>query len=207
MPRPTREAVMNALFTALTAALQIRFSADTQVNSPVLNNPTTTAGMLVGMPVFGAGIPSGAVIQLLSPLTLSLPAEANALQVSMNAGVQTVGRRLIPWGKVKAQPALFLRDGDEHLDYSNIVLQRQTMFAEIWLYSNAGEDPDAVPAVMLNVLLEAVQSAFAPDQPMMQMFTLGGLVEWCRLAGKVEKEPGDLDGQAIAVAEVEITVP
>lgn len=205
--RPAREAVMTALFNAVVASVATSFNADTSVGSATLLNPTTTAGLFLGLPVVGTGIPSGAVITNLSPLTLSLPANANGLQVSMSSGFLTTGRRLKFWSDVAAQPALFLRDGDEDLTYPQIVLQEQVILAELWIYANSGKDPEAVPVILLNNLLDAIQTGFAPDDPMQQRFTLGGLVFWCRISGKVTKSPGDIDGQAIAIVPVEITVP
>ena len=204
--RPSRESVMTALLNALTASVQTSFTADTATNSAVLSSPSMTSGLFVGLPVFGAGITRGAIIVSLSPLTLSLPATATGTAVALTTGFQTFSRRLKLWQDVTAQPALFLRDGDEALDYPNTVLQQQTIRAEIWIYSNAGQNPDLAPATGLNNLLDAVQAAFAPDAPTGQ-FTLGGLVAWCRMEGQITKSPGDLDGQAIAVADVLITVP
>jgi hypothetical protein len=207
MTRPSREAVLTALINVLVASVQTAFTADTASGTATLANPSTTAGLFVGLPVFGVGIPRGAVIQTIAPLTLTLPATATATGIAMTTGFLTFGRRFRHWTDVTAQPALFLRDGDEELEYHNIILQRQTIKAEIWIYSRAGDNPDMAPATALNNLLDAVQSAFAPDSPMTGRFTLGGLVEWCRLAGSILKSPGDLDGQAIALADVEITVP
>jgi hypothetical protein len=207
MSRPGREVVLTALFNALIASVQTAFTADTATSSVTLANASTTTGLFVGLPVFGAGIPRGAVIATLAPLTLTLPATATATGVAMTTGFLTFGRRFRHWTDVTAQPALFLRDGDEELEYHNIILQRQTIQAEIWIYSRAGDNPDLAPATALNNLLDAVQSAFAPDSPSIGRFTLGGLVEWCRLSGSIMKSPGDLDGQAIALADVEIIVP
>lgn len=206
--RPSREAIMSALFSALVASVTTSLTADTAANSPILGNPSTAEGLFVGLPVFGGSIPRGAVIQSLSPLTLSLAPTVNAGAVPLTTGFLTTGRRLKPWTQVAAQPALFLRSGDEDLAYNETaVFQSQTISAEIWIYTKAGEDPDAVPETALNNLLDAVQAVFAPDDPHAGRFTLGGLVTWCRLEGKVEKEPGDSGGQAIAVADVQITVP
>lgn len=207
MSRPSRETVLSALFNALIASVQTAFTADTSSGLATLANPSTTTGLFVGLPVFGAGIPRGAVIQTLAPLTLTLPATVTATGVAMTTGFLTFGRRFRHWSDVTAQPALFLRDGDEELEYHNIILQRQTIKAEVWIYSRAGDNPDLAPTIALNNLLDAVQSAFEPDSPMERRFTLGGLVEWCRLVGSILKSPGDLDGQAIALADVEIIVP
>lgn len=205
--RPSRESVLTALFNKLIASVQTSFAADTQAGSYELTNPSTSTGLFVGLPVFGNGIPRGATVTALSPLTISEPATANALQVSLTTGFLTTGRRLQMFTQVAAQPALFLREDDEELEYIQTILQRQTIKVEVWIYSKAGQDPDIAPAIALNNLLDAVQSAFNPDNPMRNVFTLGGLVEWCRIEGKVEKYPGDLDGQAAAIVPVLITVP
>lgn len=196
---------MTALYGALTAAVVTDFTADTRAGSTSLLNPSTTAGLFLGLPVFGAGILRGATIASLSPLTLSEPAAANALQTPLTTGFLTTGRR-VKFSRDVPQPALFLRDGDEEIEYQGL-MEVLTLKAEVWICSNAGEDPDVAPIVLINNCLDAVRDALAPDDPARQRFTLGGLVHWCRVVGKVEKDPGDLDGQAIAVADIEITVP
>jgi hypothetical protein len=206
MPRPSREAVMTALFNALVESIQTQFTADTAANSTTLGSPSSLAGLFIGLPVVGGSIPRGAVIATLTPeLTLSLPASENGSAVELSSGWQTTGRRVQMWTQVPNQPAMFLRDGDEDLSYQG-QNQLQTMAAEVWIYSNLGENPNIAPITPLNNLLDAVASVFAPDSPTNQ-FTLGGLVSWCRMGGKVVKIPGDINGQAVALAEVEIFVP
>ena len=207
MSRSSRESIMTALLNALSASVQTSFTADTTSGSATLANVSTTTGLFIGLPVFGVGIPHGSTIQSLLPMILTQPATATAAGVSMTTGFLTISRRFKPWTEVTAQPALFLRDADEDMTYQNIILQHQTMKAEVWIYSRAGDNPDIAPATALNNLLDAVQAAFTPDDAMQYRFTLGGLVEWCRIEGKIQKSPGDLDGQAIAVADVVITVP
>lgn len=204
--RPSRETVMTALFNTLVASVQQCFTANFTRNDPVVYQPSSTAGLFVGLPIIGAGIPSGTTIASLSPLTMSQAPTENGSNVACTTGFLTFGRRLIPWDQVPDQPALFLREPDEELEYQSIILQVQTIKAEVWIYSKAGQNPAIAPITGLNNLLDAVQGALAPDLTTGR-FTLGGLVHWCRLQGKIEKEPGDLDGQAIAVAEVLITVP
>lgn len=198
---------MTALLSTLVGTVQTAFTADSQANSPVLNNPSTASGLFIGLPVTGPGIQRGAFIKSLDPLTLSDPVTANGTGVGFTTGFLTFGRRLKFWPDVSSQPALFLRDPDEDLEYRNIILQQQMIKAEIWILSNAGEDQNFAPIIALNNLLDAVGTAFSPDDPMQQRFTIGGLVQWCRMSGKVEKWPGDIDGQAVARAEVEIIVP
>lgn len=208
--RPSREAVMTALFNVLVASVKTSFTADTTANDAVLANPSTSTGLFLGLGVVGGSIPRGSVITNLSPLTLSLAPTANATAVPMSTGFLTVGRRLKYARDVSAQPALYLRGADEDLEYVETILPAQTIDGEIVIYSKAGENPDAVPEIALNNLMDAVQSAFAPDVRGMGgtgRFTLGGLVHWCRLEGRVIKDSGDLSGQAAAIMPVRITVP
>lgn len=196
---------MTALFGVLTRALTTDFTAATQAGSPVLLNPSATTGLFLGLPVFGAGIARGAVIESLSPLTLSEPAAGNAAAAALTTGFLSTGRR-VKFSRDVPQPALFMRDGDEESEYQGL-MEVLTLRAEVWVCCNAGEDPDIAPIILLNNCLDAVRATLDPDDPTRQRFTLGGLVHWCRMLGKIEKEPGDLDGQAIAVADIEIIVP
>ena len=208
MGRPSRETIMTALYAVLQASAQVSFTANTVLNSVALGNPSTLAGLFVGLPVFGVGVPRGATIATLTPtLTITQAATANGTAVPLVTGFLTTSRRLKRWSDVAAQPALFLLDGDEEIAYPRTILQVQTMSAMIVIYANAGQNPEAVPAAALNSLLDAVSASFAPDDVQSNRFTLGGLVEWCRIVGKISKGPGDTADQALAVADVEITVP
>jgi hypothetical protein len=198
---------MTALFDALVASLVVSFTANTLAKSNVLTSPSSLEGLFLGLPVVGGSIPKGALITSLDPLTISEPAGGNGNAVSLSTGFLTTGRRFKHWSEVPDQPALFLRAKKEELEYPSTVFQQQTIRAEAWIYSNDGKDPDVVPETLLNNLLDAVQAAMAPDNRSTNTFTLGGLVYWCRLSGEIEKDSGDVDGQAIAVADIEIIVP
>lgn len=207
-PRPSRETIMNAYLAALVAALSTSLNADTQVGSYQLANVNVTAGSLfLGLPIVGKGIPPTSIVTNLSPLTMSLPATANGSQVGLATGIRTSGRRVLPWDEVKEQPALFVRDADEDADYTQGQWQQLTVSAEVWIYSNLGENPAIAPITGLNNLLDALQATMAPDDPQQYRYTMGGLVFWCRISGRILKDPGDLDGQAIAKIPVEIIVP
>jgi hypothetical protein len=205
--RPSRETIIAALYKVLIGATKTQFTANLNRNDVTLYNPSTVQNIVVGVPVIGIGIPALSTIATLSPLTMSLPATTSGSNVACTAGVVTTSRRLQFAANVASQPALFLRETEEELEYRNIILQLQTLRAEVWIYARAGEDPNVTAGTVLNNLLDSIQAAMAPDDPSTGRFTLGGLVEWCRLEGHVDKEPGDLDGQAMAVAEILITVP
>ena len=139
--RPSRETVMTALFNQLVNSIVTPFTADTQAGLQTLANPSVSAGLFLGLPVFGQGIPRGAVITGLSPLTISEPAMANALGVSMTTGFVTTSRRAKFTNDVP-QPALFLRGIAEELEYQGLQ-QAQTIKAQVIVSTSAGEDPDA----------------------------------------------------------------
>jgi hypothetical protein len=166
------------------------------------------ADLFAGLPVFGPGVVRGATIQALDALagtiTLSDPVGAAGTAVSFATGFLTTGRRVKPWSQVKAQPALYLRRIGTTDDYSGH-LPICTLECEVWIYSQAGQDPDATPDTALSNLDNLVRQAFAPDDD--GRFTLGRTVYWCRIEGRGDYSPGDLGGQGISRIPVRITLP
>jgi hypothetical protein len=116
----------------------------------------------------------------------------------------TTGRRVKHWTQVTDQPALFLRRTGM-LDHHNGSMPTTTMECELWIYCNAGEDPDLPPDSVLTGLEREVRDAFGPDDQ--NKFSIGGLVYWCRIEGKSDISPGDQGPQAIARIPVRITLP
>jgi hypothetical protein len=119
---------------------------------------------------------------------------------------ETVGRRLIPWTEVAAQPALFIRQVSDRLEHNGMLLPALTMSLELWIYCHEG-DPKASAATKLNDLVDSVEDALKPDDITKRLFTIGGLVQMCWIDGEIEYDPGDLDNQAIAKIPVKIIVP
>lgn len=124
------------------------------------------------------------------------------------ADFKTTGRRVLLWSKVSAQPACFLRNVADAYERDGVRQQAKvTMHAEIWVYSQAGKDPDEAPGIDLNNLIDAIEGVFVSDDTSSGRFTLGGLVQHAWIEGDIEYDPGDLDGQAKAVIPVKILVP
>lgn len=122
-------------------------------------------------------------------------------------GVKTSGRRLKFATDVSEQPALFLDDrGTEYDAHPTGLGPKRHMMADVWLYTNGGKNPDAVPATELNNMIDAIETALDPS-PVTNTQTLGGLVVHCWIEGRPEFYSGHLDGQAIAVIPVKILVP
>jgi hypothetical protein len=212
--RVRRDPIMAALFNLLTAGMSASFYATTANGSPVLTGVSALAGPLwYGFPLFGPGIANGAYIQSVDAagnITMTLPAIADsASEVLVTSGIQTSGRRLIPWAEVAAQPALFLRRiGGEFLPRRPRLPGRVEIEAEIWLYSAGGDNPDMPPEAPLNALVDAVAELLEPKGAQ-ESQTLGvpPLVTHCWLEGKEADYPGDLGGSAIAVLPVKILAP
>jgi len=123
------------------------------------------------------------------------------------AAYKTTGRRLILWTKVAEQPALFLRHiGDEVLPRPTGMPPKVIIECEVWLYSNAGGDPDISPEIAMNGLLDSVEISLQPA-PGFNAQTLGGVVAHAWIEGKIDMHPGDLGGQAIAIVPVKMLVP
>jgi hypothetical protein len=116
---------------------------------------------------------------------------------------RTVGRRLQLWKETPDQPALFLRNAGDHYPARAVrgLPAKVTIEAEIWLYVRVGPDKSAIPGAALNALIDAVEMALQPG-PAQEVQTLGGLVQHCWIEGKIEMDPGDLDGQAKAIIPV-----
>jgi hypothetical protein len=82
---------------------------------------------------------------------------------------------------------------------------RRQLSVELYLYAASG-DPHIAPSSLLNPLLDAVETALAPD-PGSDTQTLGGLAEHCWIGGRIETDEGALGDQAVAILPVEILLP
>ncbi|MCW2317601.1 hypothetical protein M2322_003165 [Rhodoblastus acidophilus] len=121
----------------------------------------------------------------------------------------TLSRRLRLWSDVASadQPALFVAEHAENVAFASESLPgKTTLNVDLFIYIAAGRDPDAVPARDLNIALDALNAALAPPAGADRQ-TLGGLVYHCRIEGRIVKDPGDLDGQGLALVPVKILAP
>lgn len=118
-------------------------------------------------------------------------------------------RRLKLWKDVADQPAIFVRNGGD--DYParavNGLPAKTTMHVEIWIYAKAGPDPAVIPGVLINNLIDAVEAVIQPTAATQGRQTLGGLVSHCWIEGRIEMDPGDIDGQAKAILPLKILGP
>lgn len=129
--------------------------------------------------------------------------------VASAAPFASASRRMKLWNSVAAadRPALFIAErGDTYVRASEAVPETITIEADIYIYIDAGQDADVIPASTLNTLIDAIDAALAPG-PLLGRQTLGGLVSHCWIEGKILKDAGDLDGDGIAVIPVKILTP
>jgi hypothetical protein len=107
---------------------------------------------------------------------------------------------------VEERPALFMfeRGGETYRGAERNVPPIVTINVEVFIYTDAHEVE--VPASILNPLLDALDTALLPDK-MTGKQTLGGLVHHVWIEGRIIKEPGDLDGDGLAVVPIKVLVP
>jgi hypothetical protein len=125
--------------------------------------------------------------------------------VSTSAGYASASRRLKLWGEVGStdKPALFMYERDDTYANGKNYLSIVEMNVDLFIYIDAGKDQSIVPISTLNPLIDAVDAALATGKVNGRQ-TLGGLVSHCWIEGKVMKDPGDLDGDGIAVIPIKI---
>jgi hypothetical protein len=118
----------------------------------------------------------------------------------------TVSRRLRHWSDIGAaeQPALFMTQKSENAEERQPLPVKWRASVDLYLYAQAPDELTS-PATVLNLLLDAVEAALAPD-PVGHVQTLGGLVSHCWIAGRIQTDEGVLGGQAVAIVPVEILV-
>ena len=120
---------------------------------------------------------------------------------------KTVSNRLRLWADVAsdAQPAAFLVTHQETDEYRGLGLLRRQLKLGVWCYSRSDTDPGQP---QLDIMMESFEQAFIkPDDFSTNCNTLGGLVYWIRIEGKVFKDPGDIDSQTILIVPLVVEMP
>lgn len=139
---------------------------------------------------------------------------ALAPAVSWGAPAQSfayTSRRVKLWDDLPDQPALCQAEHEETIQQATRLPYRRQFNAAWMVFHTAGKDRSAVPASTSNAILDAIEAAFAPapaDPGYLDgRNTLNGLVHHCWINGKVFKDPGDLDGQALLIVPISLLVP
>jgi hypothetical protein len=142
-----------------------------------------------------------AILNLIQGMTFSTP-------INGSTKWNTVSDRLRLWGDVSSdqQPAAFLVTHREMDDYRGLGLLRRRLDLGVWCYTRSDNSPGALD---LDTMMEAFEQAFVNriDDPSRNLNTLGGLVYFCRLEGRVFKDPGDIDNQTLMIVPLVVEMP
>jgi hypothetical protein len=124
-----------------------------------------------------------------------------------SASFATAQRRLQHWADVgpAEQPALFMSEKGSVAKIKALGAPIVwTLYADLYIYVHSS-DPYLAPAMVLNPLLDAVESALAPSPATgIQNLGLPTMVQHAYVSGKIETDEGTLGDQAIAIVPVEI---
>ena len=105
------------------------------------------------------------------------------------------------------KPALYMVEHKEtHVKAKLITPAIRTLEIDVYIFISTGLDPNAVPIIALNNLVDAIDPStggvLSPGVNSQQ--TLGGLVTNCYIDGQIIKVPGDFDGQGVAIIPIKI---
>jgi hypothetical protein len=125
--------------------------------------------------------------------------------VSGAAGFVTASRRLRLWGSLSPaeKPAIFQYERDDTYTNGKNYLPTVEMNVDLYIYTAPGIDSGVTPISLLNPLIDAIDAALRSGLVNNRQ-TLGGLVSHVWIDGKVMKDPGDIDGDGIAVIPLKI---
>ncbi len=144
---------------------------------------------------------------------MSREAAFSALFAAVSAAYPwgVASRRLKLWSEVPAalRPALFqLESGPETYQWPTPAAPKRTLEAKLFLYFDA-RDPATPGASAINAALDALDAALAPSGADLALGrqTLGGAVHDCKITGVPVRDPGDLDGDGLAVVSFRLVAP
>ena len=155
----------------------------------------------------------------LEPVFEALFLQLRAVRFTTPIGVSS----LLTWGdssrRVKTfsqvvpdlQPAAYQAEYTTHWQPAktpsspSLGLPARRIVAVTWIvYFRA--DFNQVGARITQQILDAIYPVLAPDTEH-NVFTLGGLCEWCRIEGIIKVDPGDLDDQGQILIPLSLMVP
>lgn len=153
------------------------------------------------MPTASRAQVEAAILTLIRSVTFTLPIGGSSTWV-------TVDDRLRLWGDVDPtqQPSCFLVQHLEMDEYRNLGLLRRRLDYRLVCYCRT-DDTSTRGIDLLDLMMQGFENAFRPDDPSRNNCTLGGLVYWARVEGRVIKDPGDIDNQAVLFCPLVVEMP
>lgn len=137
--------------------------------------------------------------------------EALATRLATTTGAVTVTRRVKLWSEYNPpeKPAICIATSDN--DYqreSEAAPAVITLNAKLFVYVyDKNDTSDSVPSTAMNTILDAIDTALRWDNLAMGNCTLGGICSHCWIDGKTLVDPGDIDGDGVAIINVKILIP
>lgn len=135
-------------------------------------------------------------------------AVAAALLARLNIGGNflTVGRRLTDPTTIGGgpYPAVYVIKPNERYERDGNMPPKRFMEFYAVIYTNVGDDPNAIPADAIDDLLDAVDANLAPAAGEEGRQTLGGLVENCLIDGNIDIGPNDILSKGQAVVPITV---
>ena len=122
---------------------------------------------------------------------------------------QTASRRLKLWGDVNPtdQPAVYVVEHEEKDEINGRGLPpRRYMNFAIFAYFTLGDDT-TIGGTFVNYIVDAIEAALTPNDVPGNIQNLDGLAYWCRIEGKIFKDPGDIDNQGMVIVPVLVLLP
>lgn len=152
-----------------------------------------------------------ALFNALTALVVSPVVGSNAFQVSAGGNptitqpIRTLQRRVVSYSNSGPKPAIYIGEFGQAYKWQSENLGTVTLEPVLFIYTEDGSDPNSIPSVMMNNIMDAIDQALKPDDGNGKC-TLGGLVSSCRSFGEVPIAPGDLSGPGVAVNPLNIKV-
>jgi hypothetical protein len=105
-------------------------------------------------------------------------------------------------------PALILvGHGETYERQSPSLPARRTLDVDAIIYTDVGQNENAIPDSILNPLLDGLDASLMPDSPGTGRCTLGGLVYSAMIDGEIVKAPGDVTGKGLAIVPIRVIIP
>lgn len=126
---------------------------------------------------------------------------------------KTVSRRVALFSDVpsSSQPACYQAEHTSTEGQTTNLPYKTTLEANWIIYHSVGKDKKAIPTIENNLIIKGVRIALQPKPSdpgfLDKRNTLGGLVHHCFISGRIFRDPGDIDDQAMIVVPIKLLVP
>jgi hypothetical protein len=118
-------------------------------------------------------------------------------------------RKLVLWADcpMEKRPAMYLTERETNYRSGPTGLSIRTLTALVFIYTNAKQADDSNSgSKILNPLVDAVQEVMKPNTYDGRL-DLGGLVHTAYIDGDLFFDPGDIDGDGMAIIPIKILMP